>query len=69
MSTKYERCTGKLVGPRFDQNPWPWRGRRIARTAGAALDVPPEPKTDAARSARDLERIQATRPLKPPRAR
>jgi len=59
VTTRHERYTGKLIGPRFHENPWlNWKRRKRV--------VAPEPEPVSDGAARELEKIQAARPLKPP---
>jgi len=64
-SVPWQRRTGKIVGPRLDQNPWSNVKARRASKAGAVL-VPPDHVSERKRALRDLAKIQAARPLKPP---
>jgi len=64
--TRWERHTGKLIGPRFDQNPWHNWKARSAKKAGAALDVPALHESQRKRELKAFAKVQASRPLKPP---
>ena len=60
MTTRYERHTGKLAGPKFNQHPYPRR-----RPADSVQQVG-NPEAEQKRAVRELEKMQAGRPRKPP---
>lgn len=68
MTTRHQRYTGKAAGPNWPDDPNAYRIRR-AKQAGAALDVPSERETQLKRDLRALERVQQSRPMKPPGAK